>query len=129
MARNPWKKMVNNMSQQERAEARQNLGASDPAAARRVQVKEITFNPNRYVVTSTYREPITEVVASRGGFTNKADANRLASTLAKQGLRSYVVDLATNRIIGDTVAVAGRASQQVYIGDSHVGRSAPRIDR
>ena len=65
--RNPWKKMVNNMSQQERADALQNLGASDPAAARRVQTKDTIFNPHRYIVTSTYREPITGVVASRGG--------------------------------------------------------------
>ena len=40
-----------------------------------------------------------------------------------------MIDLATNRIIRDTVAAAGRADQQVYTGPSHVDQSAPRIDR
>ena len=85
------------------------------------------FDPNRYIVTSTYREPTTGAVAARRGFANKADANRLATQLAKGGTRSYVVDLATNTIVRDTVAMAGRADQQVYIGSSHVDQSAPRI--
>ena len=35
--RNPWKHMVNRMSKQERADAVERLGASDPTAAQRIR--------------------------------------------------------------------------------------------